>query len=116
MRKTMVRVKEQAFRNLVEMNLNSFYNGLSASEKKEVEDQIKCAELLKGTPQYKQLEQALRILVKCNSNLYDTVIKERRELEDKILQLHEKQKELNDSKMNLVTIYNTANLLQQVKK
>ena len=110
----MVRVNEQAFRNLVELNLNSFYNNLSSAEKNQVGDQMKCAELLKKTPQYKQLEQALRILVKCNSNLYDTIIKERRDLQQKIVSLREKQNQLSDSNMNVITVYNTSNLLQQV--
>lgn len=110
----MVRVQEQSFKNLVEMNLDLFYNNLSASEKEKVKDQIECAELLKKTSQYKHLEEALRILVKCNSNLYDTVVRERRQLEDKIIDFEKMKTELEDSKMNLVTIYNTSNLLQQV--
>lgn len=110
----MVRVKEQSFKNLVEMNLDMFYNNLSSDDKENVKDQIKCAELLKKTSQYKNLEEALRILVKCNSNLYDTVINERRQLQDKILEFEKMKTQLEDSKMNLVTIYNTSNLLQQV--
>jgi len=112
----MVRVNEQAFRNLVELNLNNFYNNLSAAEKGKVSDQMACAELLKKTPQYQKLEQALRILVKCNSNLYDTIIKERRELQEKLVSLKTKQHQLSDSNMNVITVYNTSNLLQQVKK
>lgn len=117
MKKIMVRVNEQSFRNLSNLNLDSFYNNLSADEKKKItsNDQIACAEMLKKTKEYKHLEQALKILVKCNSNLYDTIVRERTELENNISGLQSKQKELQDSKMNLVTLYNTSNLIQQVR-
>lgn len=115
MRKIMVRVNEQAFRNLVEINLSNFYNSLSESDKGKISDQMECAEMLKKTPQYQKLEQALRILVKCNSNLYDTIIKERRELQENLVSLKTKQNQLSDSNMNVITVYNTSNLLQQVK-
>ena len=117
MKKMMVRVNEQSFRNLSELNLDQFYNQLSPEDKKKItsQDQVACAELLKKTNQYKHLESALRILVKCNSNLYDTIVRERTELENKISFVQSHQKELNDSKMNLVTLYNTSNLIQQVR-
>jgi hypothetical protein len=114
MRKIMVRVNEQSFRNLANLNLDSFYNNLSADEKKKItsQDQVACAELLKKTNEYKHLEQALKILVKCNSNLYDTIVRERTGLENKISSLQSKSQELQDSKMNLVSLYNTSNLIQ----
>ena len=110
----MVRVNEQSFRNLANLNLDSFYNNLSADEKKKItsQDQVACAELLKKTNEYKHLEQALKILVKCNSNLYDTIVRERTGLENKISSLQSKSQELQDSKMNLVSLYNTSNLIQ----
>lgn len=116
MRKIMVRVNEQSFRNLSNLNLDSFYNNLSDSDKKKItsNDMVASAELLKKTNEYKHLEQALKILVKCNSNLYDTIVKERTQLENNISQLQNKKKELQESKMNLVTLYNTSNLIQQV--
>lgn len=116
MKKIMVRVKEQNFRNLANLNLDSFYNNLSEEDKKKItsSDQVACGELLKSTNEYKHLEQALKILVKCNSNLYDTIVRERTQLENNISYLQTKCKELQDSKMNLVTLYNTANLIQQV--
>lgn len=118
MRKIMVRVNEQSFVNLINLNLDTFYSTLSPQDKITLtdNDQVTCADILKKTKEYKHLEQALKILVKCNSNLYDTIVKERTQLENDISTVQNRQKDLGDSKMNLVTLFNTSNLIQQVNK
>lgn len=75
----MVKVNETSFNNLVNMNLDAFYNSLSSDDKAKLtqSDQIALAEVLKKSKEYQSLEQALKILVKCNSNLHDSVLKER---------------------------------------
>lgn len=114
----MVRVNEQSFVNLINLNLDTFYSTLSPQDKITLtdNDQVTCADILKKTKEYKHLEQALKILVKCNSNLYDTIVKERTQLENDISTVQNRQKDLGDSKMNLVTLFNTSNLIQQVNK
>ena len=85
----MVKVNEQSFNNLVNMNLEAFYNNLSTEDKAKItqSDQMALAELLKKTNEYQTLEQALKILVKCNSNLHDSIVNERVQLEKQIINL-----------------------------
>ena len=113
----MVRVNEQSFNNLVNLNLENFYNNLSSQDKGKITqaDQMALAELLKKTNEYQNLEQALKILVKCNSNLHDTIVNERVELQQQIISLQNNQRELQDSKMNLVTMFKTSALINQVR-
>jgi hypothetical protein len=114
----MVKVNDQSFNNLVNLNLENFYNNLSFEDKNKImqADQMALADLLKKSNEYQNLEQALKILVKCNSNLHDSIVRERNDLQNQILQLQNKQKELQESKMNLVTLFKTSALLNQVRK
>ena len=79
LKKLMVKVNEQSFNSLVNLNLVAFYNNLSADDKSKITsaDQIALAELLKKSNEYQSLDQALKILVKCNSNLHDSIVRER---------------------------------------
>lgn len=98
------------------MNLENFYNSLSQEDKSKITqaDQIALAELLKKSNEYQTLEQALKILVKCNSNLHDSIVNERTQLEKQIITLQNSQRELQESKMNLVTLFKTSALINQV--
>ena len=82
LKKLMVKVNEQSFNNLVNMNLEAFYNNLSTEDKAKItqSDQMALAELLKKTNEYQTLEQALKIL-------HDSIVNERVQLEKQIINL-----------------------------
>lgn len=69
MKKIMIDVPESDFTRFEQMNVNKFYYDLSSSDKKKVDERKDLAELLKYTPEYQHLEQAIKIILKCSYNL-----------------------------------------------
>ena len=52
MKGMLIKVPEEAFINLVSLNVEHFFNQLSENEKKEISDMEKCGEYLKRTAEY----------------------------------------------------------------
>ena len=89
MKKMMFHVRDETFNNLVQLNVEDFYNRLSDDKKKEIKDLFKCGTLLKETPEYQYLERVLKILTKCNANLHSTIVRERIDLQENIIKVME---------------------------
>lgn len=112
MKGMVINVPEEAFRNLVSLNVEHFFNNLAEDEKKEISDLEKCGEFLKRTPEYQYLERAIRILTKCNTNLHNTILRERQELQNLLILLKDMKVKLDESNQSLGSMFNSCEILK----
>ena len=65
----MINVPDSDFQKLLNMNLERFYYNLPQNQKNLADNRDQVAELIKQCPEYKHIEQAIIIVLKCCYNL-----------------------------------------------
>lgn len=108
-------IEDRAVTKLKDLDVKSFYNNLSAEDKKVVgnSDQFKTIDLLKKTPEYKAVEENKKILASCIATLAQTVAKEVMKAESTFKDMKKAQALTEDSTSELNNLYTSVAVEQQ---